>query len=107
MPHYESRMSSKGQITVPAPLRELLKLKDGDRVDFYLDPAGGPVRIVARNKKLRDLVGVLHRPGAEPLTPRAIDDAIGEHLSEKHERISRQWNEWQEFQAWKAARAAE
>ena len=107
MPHYEARMSSKGQITVPAPLREFLKLKEGDRVDFYLDPLGGSVQIIARNKKLRDLVGVLHQPGAEPLTPEAMDDGIGEYLSEKHERISREWNEWREFQAWKAARAAE
>jgi AbrB family looped-hinge helix DNA binding protein len=107
MPHYESRMSSKGQITVPAPLRGILKLKEGDRMDFYLDPLGGPVRIIARNKRIRDLVGTLPRPGSEPLTPKAIDDAIGDYLVEKHERISREWNEWQEFQAWKAARAAE
>ena len=100
MPHFEARMSSKGQITVPAPVRELLKLKEGER-------SGGPVRIIARNKKIRDLRGILHEPGAEPVTRATIAEAIGEHLSEKHERISRDWNEWREFQAWRAARAAE
>jgi bifunctional DNA-binding transcriptional regulator/antitoxin component of YhaV-PrlF toxin-antitoxin module len=36
MPHYEARMSSKGEITVPAEVRGFfdLKLKDGDLIDF-------------------------------------------------------------------------
>lgn len=29
-----SRISSKGQVTIPKPIRELLKLNEGDRVAF-------------------------------------------------------------------------
>jgi bifunctional DNA-binding transcriptional regulator/antitoxin component of YhaV-PrlF toxin-antitoxin module len=34
MPHYEARMSSKGEITVPAEVRGFFDLKDGDLIDF-------------------------------------------------------------------------
>jgi len=32
-----SRISSKGQVTIPKPIRELLKLNEGDRVAFLED----------------------------------------------------------------------
>jgi antitoxin PrlF len=109
MPHYEAKMSSKGQITVPSEVREFLSLKEGDRVDFYVDTHAHSVRVLARNAKLSDLVGLLDRDCVltQPMTEEDMDKAIGEHLAEKHERISREWNEWREFQDWKRARAAE
>ncbi len=108
MPHFEARMSSKGQITVPAQVREHFALKEGDLVDFYVDPLARAVRILARNAKLSDLVGMLEKPQSTPaLTQQQMDDAVGDHLSEKHERISREWNEWREFQDWKKSQAAE
>jgi AbrB family looped-hinge helix DNA binding protein len=109
MPHYEAKVSSKGQITVPSEVREFFSLKEGDRLDFYVDPRSRSVRVLARNAKFSDLVGVLGRRGKQggSPTPEEIDEAIGEHLKKKHERISREWNEWREFQDWKKARAAE
>jgi|Tabmets5t2r1_1033131.scaffolds.fasta_scaffold119518_2 antitoxin PrlF len=109
MPHYEAKMSSKGQITVPSEVREFMSLKEGDRVDFYVDPRTHSVQILARNGKLSDLIGLLDRGRvpSPPATQEELDSAIGEHLAEKHERISRQWNEWREFQEWRKARAAE
>jgi antitoxin PrlF len=108
MPHYEAKLSSKGQITVPAEVREFFALKEGDRVDFYVDPRMRAVHILARNAKLSDLLGVLDSPrSGPPLSQEEIDRAIGDHLTEKHERISREWNEWREFLEWKKARAAE
>jgi AbrB family looped-hinge helix DNA binding protein len=102
-------MSSKGQITVPAEVREFFSLKEGDLVDFYVDPRTRAVRVMARNAKLSDLIGILDRGDRpkKPLTQEELDTAIGEHLAEKHERISREWNEWREFQEWKKTRAAE
>jgi len=32
-----SRISSKGQVTIPKPIRDLLKLNEGDRVAFLED----------------------------------------------------------------------
>ena len=52
MPHYQAKLSSKGQLTVPAPVREHFDLKTGDIVDFYVDKTERAVRMVARNKRL-------------------------------------------------------
>lgn len=107
---YEAFMSSKGQVTIPAKVREHLKLKEGDKLDFYMDSSGIGVRIIARNRPLKELKGILKRnlpvdaPAPEPLD---VDKAISEYLAEKHSRISREWNEWQEFQQWKKTQAAE
>jgi len=109
MPHYEAKVSSKGQITIPSEVREFFSLREGDRVDFYVDPRTRSVRILARNAKLSDLRGLLDDiPRTDqPLSQSDLDEAIGDYLAEKHERISREWNEWREFQEWKKARAAE
>ena len=107
MSHYQAKMSSKGQLTVPAPVREHFDLKTGDIVDFYVDETERPVRMVARNKSLVELVGMLDAyrlPGGHAGTVAEMKEAVGEYLAEKHERISREWNEWHEFQQWKRRR---
>jgi antitoxin PrlF len=107
MPHYQAKLSSKGQLTVPAPVREHFELKTGDLVDFYVEPSERAVRMVARNKSILDLIGALdaHRPQrGRAVTIKEMDEAVGEYLADKHKRISRQWNEWHEFQQWKQRR---
>jgi AbrB family looped-hinge helix DNA binding protein len=110
MANYEALMSSKGQVTIPAKVREHLRLKEGDKLDFYIEPDRIGVRIIARNRSLKELKGLFKKvlpAGAPTPEPLDIDKAIGEHLAEKHARISREWNEWEEFQQWKSTRAAE
>ena len=34
---YHAKITSKGQITLPAELREHLKVQTGDTIEFYLD----------------------------------------------------------------------
>jgi antitoxin PrlF len=36
----ESALTSKGQATIPKPIREHLHLKPGDRIKFFLHPDG-------------------------------------------------------------------
>lgn len=73
-------MTSKGQTTVPAEVRELLKLKPGDRIRYVVQD--GKVSLKAKNKRLSDLAGILHRPGMAPLSLEDMDDAVGEGVSE-------------------------
>jgi AbrB family looped-hinge helix DNA binding protein len=40
MPGYEVTVTSRGQITIPADLRAKLNLKEGDKVEFFLDRSG-------------------------------------------------------------------
>jgi len=36
----ESAITSKGQVTIPKPIREFLRVKPGDRVKFFMHPDG-------------------------------------------------------------------
>ena len=107
MSHFEAKMSSKGQITVPVGVRRFFQLEAGDTVDFYLEEASRSARMRVRNLPVSALFGALNQyvePGAPPLTQEEMDKAIGDHLAEEDERITREWNEWQEFEAWRRSR---
>ena len=110
MPHYEAKMTSKGQITIPAPVRQFFELKAGDTVDFYLDEASRSVRMRVRNLPTSALFGALNEyvePGAPPLTQEEVAKAIGAYLADEDERIRRQWREQREFEEWKRAKKAD
>ncbi len=75
-------MTSKGQTTLPAEIRELLHLKPGDKISYFVD--GDKVVINAKNKRAVDLIGILHDPNRPMLSLEKMDDAIGEHLGDKY-----------------------
>lgn len=105
MPHYQAKMSSKGQLTIPSAVRDHFDLKAGDIVDFYVDEAGRSVQMLVRNKSIFDRLDELKLPPRDrPVTSAEMDEAIGDYLAEKHERISREWQERHEFEEWKRTR---
>jgi len=55
-----ARLTSKGQITIPKPVRDALKLKEGDQVLFRL--LEGEKAILARTPNLLDLAGSVPVP---------------------------------------------
>jgi antitoxin PrlF len=65
----ESTVTSKGQITIPKAVREVLHLDVGDTVYFDLRP-DGTVVLMARNAPVESLFGLLKRTG----TPISIDE---------------------------------
>ena len=68
-------LTSKGQITLPKKVREVLKAKPGDQVDFVVG-AEGDVQVRAARIDLRELKGLLHRPGRAAVSLDAMDEAI-------------------------------
>lgn len=70
----QATMTAKGQVTVPKPIRDRLKLKPGDRVDFVLD-SGDEVRVVPVTASVRQLKGMVARP-RKTVTLEQMDDAI-------------------------------
>lgn len=75
-------LTSKGQLTVPKPVRDRLRVKPGDRIDFVLDADGG-VRIRTASVDVRALKGILHRPGRKPVSLEEMDAAIRRGASRK------------------------
>lgn len=54
-------LTSKGQTTIPKDIRDRLRLKAGDRLDFVLQP-DGRVLMVPATIHARELKGMLPRP---------------------------------------------
>lgn len=63
-------LTSKGQITLPKAVRERLRLRAGDRVDFVIGEAG-EVGLKAAGGDIRALKGALSRTQA-----RVADDEL-------------------------------
>jgi AbrB family looped-hinge helix DNA binding protein len=79
MLHY-STVTAKGQTTIPKEIRERLNLKPGDKIAFHIG-SDGRAYIIAKNKTIDDIAGMLHRPGMKALTIEEIDQAIGEEVA--------------------------
>ena len=100
---HEARLDAAGSVVIPESIRAHLKLKEGDRIDFYLDRNGRSVTMIARNGKISDIKGLFKHSGP----PLDDDEEISEALAEKHDRINREWAEWHDFQQWRQSRAAD
>ena len=76
---YRTKVTSKGQITVPKPIREHLNLSRGDRIEFLIG-INGEVTIMPAAADVRKLKGMVRKPG-KPVTiadmNRAIEDEGG------------------------------
>lgn len=59
-----AKVTSKGQITLPADVRKDLGIKPGDRIDFRRGTDGG-IALVARTHRLEDLKGMLPYDGPD------------------------------------------
>ena len=70
-----STVTTKGQTTIPKSIRDFLKLHAGDRLDFILEDSG---RVVLRRATLnvKDLEGILHRPGRKPVSVEEMNRVI-------------------------------
>lgn len=68
-------VTSKGQVTLPRRIREALRVRPGDRIDFVL-AENGEVRVRAGEVDVSELRGLLRRPGRRPVSLEAIDEAI-------------------------------
>jgi antitoxin PrlF len=80
-----STMTSKGQITLPKEVRERFDLKAGDQVEFLIEP--GRVELRPVSGSIMSLFGILRRPGTQPTSVEAMDEAVGSHLAAEDERI--------------------
>lgn len=55
-------LTSKGQLTLPAAIREELGLEAGDRIDFIRNESTGHYELLPASDTVRSLCGILPRP---------------------------------------------
>jgi AbrB family looped-hinge helix DNA binding protein len=53
-----SRITSKGQLTIPKSIRTKLRLRKGDRVEFLMDSEGN-LRLIPLKSSIKDLKGMV------------------------------------------------
>lgn len=73
-------LTSKGQLTLPAPVRTALGLGTGDRVEF-IEIGQGRFAIVAATQSVRALKGRV-MPPAQPVSIEAMNAAIARRGAE-------------------------
>lgn len=69
----ESKITAKGQTTLPKDVRAALHLEPGDTVRYLL--LDGEVRIL-RARPVSELQGMLYRPDQKPVTIDEMEEAI-------------------------------
>jgi antitoxin PrlF len=71
----KAKLTSKGQLVIPKPIREHLDLHPGDVLDFVVQDSGD-VLIRPAIEDVRGLKGLLHRPGRRPVSVEEMSRAI-------------------------------
>lgn len=68
-------VTSKGQITIPKEVRELLRVDAGDQVDFIVNERGDVV-VRSATADVRELRGMLKRPRRRAVSVEGMNAAI-------------------------------
>lgn len=76
-------LTSKGQVTLPKAIRDRLQLDAGATLDFQLQP-DGTILVRAIKPDARRLRGLLRSPHPQPLSVEDMDQAVADHLKERH-----------------------
>ena len=71
-----SKITSKGQTTLPKEIQKLLNVRPGDQL-MYLVEADGRVSLLPKNLSIHDLKGVLPKP-ARAVTIEQMDQSVAE-----------------------------
>jgi len=78
-----SKLTSKGQTTIPMMVRERMGLRYGDAIDFvFLEDGTVNMRPVKRT--VLSLEGRLARPGRRAVSIKAMETAIARHARRRH-----------------------
>ncbi len=81
----DATLTTKGQVTIPKPVRDHLKLDTGVRVSFVIEDDG---RVVLKpvTRHISELAGLLSRPRRRAVSVEAMDEAIARHIGRKFRR---------------------
>jgi len=70
-------LTSKGQVTIPKPIREQLRLHTGQRLDFQVD-RNGRLIVKPRARDIRELKGILRSDRKKPVSIAGMHEAIAQ-----------------------------
>jgi antitoxin PrlF len=86
----DTTLTVKGQVTIPAEIRERMDLQPGDKLRFSLTESGKLTVEPRRRRSIFDSLGSLKLPAlGRPLEQADIDDAITEAMTDQERRSRR------------------
>ena len=71
----QATITSKGQVTIPKDIRDILKIGPGDQIDFIVSKQG-EVSLSPRTCDFRSLKGLFHKKGRKPATLEDMEKAV-------------------------------
>ncbi len=88
-----TKVTRKGQITIPAEVRRALNLREGEALEVSFDEAKGSVSVSRPDSVVAKTAGILKRPGQPALTDEqlgaAIEEAAMSEATKRWERLLR------------------
>ena len=81
----DATLTTKGQVTIPKPVRDHLKLDTGVRVSFVIQD-DGVVVLKPVTRHFTELAGLLSRPRQRAVSVEAMDAAIARQVRRKFGR---------------------
>jgi antitoxin PrlF len=84
----ESALTSKGQATIPKPVRDHLHLAPGDKVKFFIHPDG--TVIILPKLPITALKGMFRSSKNRPASLEEMDAAIAKGATSRYRRFLRQ-----------------
>ena len=81
----ESKITSQGQVSIPAPIRQKLGLAPGSKMQWCVQGEEVLVRRATTHTS-REIHDALFAARPEPHTVEEMKDGISRHLREKHAR---------------------
>lgn len=79
----QSIITSKGQVTIPKKVREILHLQRGDVVDFILKDDGSAI-LRPMAKSVEDVFGMLAKKDGKSLSLNDMDSQLREAIKKKY-----------------------
>jgi len=73
-------MTSKGQVTIPRPVRDALGLDSGDRIEF-VEVEKGQFAIIAATRSVQELKGLFRGKRSKPVSIEEMNAAIARRAS--------------------------
>lgn len=71
----KATITSKGQVTIPKDIRDILKIGPGDQIDFIISDEG-EILISPRTCDFRSLKGLFYKKGRKAATLEEMERAI-------------------------------
>ena len=78
----DATLTTKGQVTIPKPVRDHLKLDTGARVSFVIQD-DGVVVLKPVTRHVSELAGLLSRPHQRAVSVKAMAAGIARHMRQK------------------------